>query len=403
MQKDDDHTVGQIYEKIHETDQLEDAARACLDIMMEATGSDKGSVWIYHDKIGRSIVLVTSGASDAEGESAGQDEGLVGQTVASGESKRIAAEDADGVRLAGADGPSVSGKNIMSVIIRKNDHIHGCLIVTGKSESYSEDDQSTLEECCEVIAGEAEEKGYEPDQSEDKEKEPVVSVRNIIKEYQNGEETSQVLKGIDLDVYPGELMVVLGESGCGKSTLLNIIGGMDSATSGEITVEGKDMSSPSENELTEYRRQYVGFIFQSYNLMPNLSAYENVEFIGEISDDPMDSMEALSTVDLEEKADSMPSELSGGQQQRVSIARAIVKNPKIILADEPTAALDHDTSVKVLGVIENVVNEKGTTVLMVTHNSEIAKMADRVVRLRDGKISSIRVNRNPLSAEELEW
>ncbi|MBQ9272190.1 MAG: ABC transporter ATP-binding protein [Mogibacterium sp.] len=219
----------------------------------------------------------------------------------------------------------------------------------------------------------------------------------------SGEEIRRILKGVDLDVFPGELVVVLGESGCGKSTLLNIIGGMDLMTEGSLLVEGKDMSRPTEYELTEYRREYIGFIFQAYNLMPNLSAYENIEFIGEISDDPMDSMEALKMVGLGDKADSMPSALSGGQMQRVSIARALVKNPKIILADEPTAALDYDTSIKVLKVIEDIVRTRSTTVLMVTHNPEIAKMANRVVKLRDGKISSIRVNLHPLHAMDLVW
>ena len=225
----------------------------------------------------------------------------------------------------------------------------------------------------------------------------------MIKEFQNGEEVSRILKGVDLDVYPGELMVVLGESGCGKSTLINIIGGMDKMTSGKLMVEGKDMSAPSESELTEYRREYIGFIFQAYNLMPNLSAYENVEFIGEISRNPMDSMEALRLVGLDSKADNMPTALSGGQMQRVSIARALVKDPKVILADEPTAALDYETSIKVLNVIETIVRERKTTVIMVTHNPEIAKMANRVIKLRGGKISSIRVNLHPLRAEELVW
>ena len=178
---------------------------------------------------------------------------------------------------------------------------------------------------------------------------------------------------------------------------------MDRMTSGQVIVEGKDMSNPTEDELTEYRREYVGFIFQAYNLMPNLSAYENIEFIAEISDNPMDSMEALKLVGLGEKAESMPTALSGGQMQRISIARALVKNPKIILADEPTAALDYDTSIKVLSVIEKISRENNTTILMVTHNPEIAKMANRVVKLRDGKISSIRVNLKPLKATDLVW
>ena len=174
-------------------------------------------------------------------------------------------------------------------------------------------------------------------------------------------------------------------------------------TDGQLLVDGSDMSSPSEDELTEYRRNYIGFIFQAYNLMPNLSAIENIEFIGEIAKEPMDSMEALRLVGLEDKAGNLPSALSGGQMQRISIARALVKNPKIILADEPTAALDYETSIMVLKVIEQIVRERKTTVLMVTHNPELAKMANRVIKLRDGKISSIRVNLHPLKAEDLVW
>lgn len=231
-----------------------------------------------------------------------------------------------------------------------------------------------------------------------------LKIENLNKTYDLGKgKTLNALSDINLEVEENEFAILVGPSGCGKSTLLNIIGGMDRMTEGSLIVEGKDMSEPTEDELTEYRREYIGFIFQAYNLMPNLSAYENIEFIGEIADNPMDSGEALELVGLGDKANSMPSALSGGQMQRVSIARALVKNPKIILADEPTAALDYDTSIKVLKVIEDIVKKRNTTVLMVTHNPEIAKMANRVVKLRDGKISSIRVNLHPLSATDLVW
>ena len=185
--------------------------------------------------------------------------------------------------------------------------------------------------------------------------------------------------------------------------MLNIIGGMDQATEGQLIIEGNDFSHPSEEELTRFRRDYIGFIFQSYNLMPNLSALENIEFIAEISEHPLESEEMLRMVGLGDKAENLPSSMSGGQQQRVCIARAIVKNPKIILADEPTAALDFNTGQEVLKLIEQIVRERKTTVIMVTHNIEIAKMADRVIRLKDGLISSIRVNLHPLHAEDLSW
>ena len=185
--------------------------------------------------------------------------------------------------------------------------------------------------------------------------------------------------------------------------MMNIVGGMDFLTGGTLLIEGKDFSHPTDDQLTKYIREYVGFIFQAYNLMPNLTALENVEYIAELVDDPMSPAEALDKVGLSNRAGNYPGQMSGGQQQRVSIARAIVKKPKLILADEPTAALDYATSIEVLRVIEDIVKNKGTTVMMVTHNGEIAKMADRVVKLRNGKIASIKKNLHPVHAEELIW
>ena len=185
--------------------------------------------------------------------------------------------------------------------------------------------------------------------------------------------------------------------------MMNIIGGMDYLTEGTLLIEGKDYSHPTDDEQTMFRRQYVGFIFQAYNLMPNLSALENVEFIAELVEDPMSSLEALEKVGLAAKAGNFPAQMSGGQQQRVAIARALVKRPRVILADEPTAALDFVTGQEVLKVIEDIVKNQGTTVVMVTHNAEIAKMANRVVKLRSGKIASIKWNLHPVSAEELSW
>ena len=395
-------TLWQIMEELRDANQLEDALSSSLDVLREATDSKKATIWMLDDQSKRSVAVSASGTEAAVGESAAENEGVVGRVISSGESALIKASDGKTVRLAGADSPSIIGKSVLCVPIRTPRTILGCLLLSEKnSGEYTELDQKMCENCCAVLALDIEDKGFAFRPFE--ERTPTVSVRNLIKEFMSGEEVRRILKGVDLDVYPGEMMVVLGESGCGKSTLLNIIGGMDMMTSGSLTVDGTDMSSPTEDELTEYRRKYIGFIFQAYNLMPNLSAYENVEFIGEISDEPMDSMEALRMVGLDDKPDSMPSALSGGQMQRVSIARALVKNPKIILADEPTAALDYDTSIKVLSVIEDIVRNRKTTVLMVTHNPEIAKMANRVVKLRDGKISSVRVNLHPLKASELVW
>lgn len=232
---------------------------------------------------------------------------------------------------------------------------------------------------------------------------PVVTLRGAVKDYPSGGVQQRVLRSIDLDIYESELLVILGESGCGKTTLLNLLGGMDRLTEGSLTAFGKDLSSPAEETLTDYRRNEVGFVFQAYHLMPNLTAWENVELIAEHSADAMDSLAALELVGLDAKAGSYPFALSAGQQQRVAIARAIVKKPRLILADEPTAALDLRTGREVLKVIRDVVREQGISVVMATHNAEIAKMADRVVRLQDGRIAEERRAAQPLSAAELSW
>jgi len=238
---------------------------------------------------------------------------------------------------------------------------------------------------------------------ETQDKEILISLNKVTKDYPSGDGVLNVLKGIDLDIYENEFLVIYGESGCGKTTLVNIIGGMDTLTDGSITVFGKDHVHISERDLTQYRRKNVGFIFQTFNLLPNLTARENVQFIADLVEDPMDVGEAIEKVGLRERAKHFPGQLSQGQQQRVAIARAIVKRPKLILADEPTAALDYATSIEILSVIEDIVRSQGTTIVMVTHNTEIAKMADRVVKLSDGKIVDIWTNDAPIAAADLSW
>ena len=394
-------TVWQIMEELRDANQLEDALSTCLDTLRKSMECEEGSIWMFDEQSNRVISVIASGMRANTGASVPFGECVIGQVTESGEPQVFKASETKGIDLAGEDGPKPGDGGLLCVPLKTPFHTIGCLLLSGKAGEFTEEEIKVCGNCCAVVALDIEDKGFEFRPFEDRD--PVISVKDVVKEYMNGEEIRQVLKGVTLDIYPGELMVVLGESGCGKSTLLNIVGGMDTMTSGELLIEGKDMSNPTETELTEYRREYVGFIFQAYNLMPNLSAFENIEFIGEISDDPMDSMEALSLVDLADKADNLPAALSGGQMQRVSIARALVKDPKIILADEPTAALDYETSIKVLSVIETIAKERKTTVIMVTHNPEIAKMANRVIKLRDGKVSSIRVNLHPLSATDLEW
>jgi putative ABC transport system ATP-binding protein len=233
--------------------------------------------------------------------------------------------------------------------------------------------------------------------------EVIFDIKGVTKVYDMGEVEVRALQGVDLRVERGELLVVLGASGSGKSTLLNIMGGMDRGTQGEIIYQGEDISTYNEAELTEYRRQEVGFVFQFYNLMPALTVRENVELASEIKSDALDVMEVLRQVGLEERTNHFPSQLSGGEQQRVAIARAIAKNPEVLLCDEPTGALDFATGLKILEVIKNIHETSDRTILLITHNKDIAQMADRVIRMRSGKILESYRNEHPKDPSEISW
>ncbi len=231
----------------------------------------------------------------------------------------------------------------------------------------------------------------------------VFHARGLTKVYKMGEVEVHALKGVDLDLFKGELVVLLGPSGSGKSTLLNILGGLDIATSGLVTYEGWDLTRATERELTEYRRYHVGFVFQFYNLIPSLTAEENVAAVTEIAREPMRPEDALSLVGLNDRLNHFPSQLSGGEQQRVAIARAISKNPAVLLCDEPTGALDAKTGIIVLEALEKANRELGTTTALITHNADIADMADRVIHLSGGLISETYRNETRKPARELYW
>jgi putative ABC transport system ATP-binding protein len=233
--------------------------------------------------------------------------------------------------------------------------------------------------------------------------EVVFSTHQLTRSFFMGEVEIKALRGVDLEFYRGEFVVLLGASGSGKSTLLNILGGLDSASSGELRYLGQDLSHASEAELTRFRRQHVGFVFQFYNLIPSLTARENVAIVTDIADAPMRPEEALAIVGLAERQDHFPAQLSGGEQQRVAIARAIAKNPDVLLCDEPTGALDSKTGVLVLKVLQDINQRLGTTTVVITHNAVIADMADRVIRLSDGQVSEVRCNRETCSADSLSW
>ncbi len=231
----------------------------------------------------------------------------------------------------------------------------------------------------------------------------VFHAQGVTKVYDMGEVQVHALRGVDLDLYRGEFVVMLGASGSGKSTLLNILGGLDTATGGQVSYCGKNLTQASEKELTDYRRHHVGFVFQFYNLIPSLTAEENVAVVTEIADHPMSPQEALEIVGLGDRIHHFPAQLSGGQQQRVAIARAIAKKPDVLLCDEPTGALDSTTGVVVLEALRRVNQELGTTVAIITHNAGIAEMAARVIYLTDGQISDIKINRVIKAPGEIVW
>ena len=230
-----------------------------------------------------------------------------------------------------------------------------------------------------------------------------VTLEDVKKRYCMGEVEIMAADGIDFQISQGEFAVVVGPSGAGKTTVLNILGGMDTASEGRVIVDGQDITSYTQKQLTAYRRDDIGFVFQFYNLIPNLTALENVELALQICKDPMDAREVLEEVGLGERLYNFPAQLSGGEQQRVSIARALAKNPKILLCDEPTGALDYHTGKSILKLLQDTCRSKGMTVILITHNLAIAPMADRVIKIKNGKVSDIIVNESPVSVDTIEW
>lgn len=396
-------TIGAIQKCISNAETLDEALRGSLKIMIEHCGAEQAVIW-YDNKSGDrrlhpyywlSPIDLTSRYHEAGS-------GSVGRVYETQEAERL-------LDFKGTPDPQTlrdfTGTDICSMIcVPFSNQVEnlGCIqfINTTATRQFTEEEA----DICEImtmmaaLAIEENENIQEPWHPGD----VIISLSDIRREFKNGDIVTQVLKGINLDIYEGEFLTLLGESGCGKSTLLNIIGGMDQPSSGNFTYMGQDYSRATHDELTEYRRNNIGFIFQSYNLMPNLNTIQNLDLISELVEDPMDSAEALELVGLSHKKRNYPSQLSGGQQQRVSIARALIKRPKIILADEPTASLDYATSIEVLSVMERIV-ESGSTLVMVTHNEEITRMADRVVHMRNGRMYEVTVNRKRAKATDLVW
>ncbi len=230
-----------------------------------------------------------------------------------------------------------------------------------------------------------------------------VKLQDITKIYKMGEVEIRAADHISFSIEKGEFVVIVGPSGAGKTTVLNILGGMDTATSGKLLVDGQDVTAYNARRLTGYRREDIGFVFQFYNLVPNLTALENVELALQICRDPLDAREVLNEVGLGDRLDNFPAQLSGGEQQRVSIARALAKNPKLLLCDEPTGALDYNTGKAILKLLQNMCRERGMTVIVITHNQAIAPMADRLIHIKNGQISQMEMNEHPVSIDEIEW
>lgn len=233
--------------------------------------------------------------------------------------------------------------------------------------------------------------------------EEFVKLKDITKVYHMGEVEIRAADNINFSIKKGEFVVIVGPSGAGKTTVLNILGGMDTATGGTLTVDGKDITAYDSRQLTGYRRDDIGFVFQFYNLIPNLTALENVELALQICKDPLDAKKVLEDVGLGDRLDNFPAQLSGGEQQRVSIARALAKNPKLLLCDEPTVALDYNTGKAILKLLQNMCRERGMTVIVITHNQALAPMADRLIHIKNGQVSHMETNENPMSIDEIEW
>ena len=230
-----------------------------------------------------------------------------------------------------------------------------------------------------------------------------ISLQNVVKRYQMGEVVITAVNDITFDIHKGEFVIIVGPSGAGKTTVLNILGGMDACNEGTITVDGQEVSKYNSRQLTTYRRHDIGFVFQFYNLVQNLTALENVELAAQICKDPLPADEVLKHVGLADRMNNFPAQLSGGEQQRVAIARALAKNPKLLLCDEPTGALDYVTGKSILKLLQDTCRQQGMTVVVITHNTAIAPMADKVIHVKNGKVDSIQLNEHPMPVEEIEW
>lgn len=394
----------EITSALHEDNSLENALSSSLNRTVNFIGAETGIIW-YYNKNGDNRIYPSYwvGSVDLTGISLAYDEGIAGKVIRNGEPIVINNCQNNSHWVSRFDDSTgFVTKSMICVPLINKHNVIGCMQIINKKNGtlYTDADINHASSLAELIAFAVDIRGlnlgfFSP-------RKPLLSLRNITKYFGSGENLTKALRGVDFDVYEGECLVVLGKSGCGKSTLLNIIGGMDRPTAGSFVYDGIDLSKADEKKLTEYRRYSLGFIFQAYNLINTLTVKENLDFIAGLSKSPIPIAEALEMVGLTEKANKYPTQLSGGQQQRVAIACVLSKNPRLILADEPTAALDYATSIDILALLQKAV-QNGTTLIIVTHNEEIARMANRVIHIQDGVVSKETVNKHPTAANELVW
>lgn len=392
--------IGEIQSEIQKTDNFDEAIKVGVQKVLQAFPSEYAIIWYKEEEYLHPYYW--RGSKDFTSYTHKAGSGIVGRVYETQQAERLLTYKKGHDPETDIDFEDIEITSMICVPFSNQYENLGCIQLARTAESENFNDE--IADICEILANLLaiqidQIENLNPKWNFDK---VILSARDIKRSFINGDMVTTVLKGVNIDVYEGELLVILGESGSGKSTFLNIIGGMDSADSGSVQFMGKEISNISQEELTTYRRDNIGFIFQGYNLISTLTASQNIDLIGELVSEHLSSDEVLSMVGLQDKKNNYPSQLSGGQQQRVSIARALVKKPKLIFADEPTSALDYATSIEVLSVLENVVRS-GTTLVMVTHNEEITRMAHRVIRMRNGKTYDVTINRHPVPATELVW
>lgn len=397
--------IWNITDQLQQSNSLEELLNISLDTISKELGAESSTIWLVGEKEEQIFPYVSAGPNVSQFKymKLNMGEGLAGWVIFNRTAQIIEDVKTDSRWASRFDqSTGYQTRDILCVPIETEKSCVGCIQLLNKQEGRF--DSEDLEKCSNLatMVGLAiHKKGLL--RKELKPKEVLLQLEKVSKHYQMGEVLVEALKEVSLEVYKGELLVILGTSGSGKSTLLNLIGGMDIPTKGDILVNKVNLAKAKEKGLTEHRRHEIGFVFQFYNLIPDLTVYENVMVSAELSKKPLSISNALEQVHMESKKKNFPSQLSGGEQQRVAIARALVKNPSILLCDEPTGALDNENGRLVIALLEKIAREENNTVIIVTHNNAFAPMADRVVRMKNGKIVEVLHNTDPIPSERLDW